>query len=348
MLMKKFLFILVLQNFAAGKINSQSFDVDDLIRLPTLSQKSLDHLMAKNHFLSSGSAMDSASAKTWFEQIKAKSKYINTKRSIDIYSSGESRFFSFHTMSLNNYVDGQHSLIKAGFVYNDKKDATKDSNILYQKKNVRVQAIKELKDSITQYTFLLEEKKIPDGETIKYAEDLLRFTSHEYLVSFFGANNISKDLYFFSEKQLRKCSVLFMGSSMQAMFVWGDEDNLDSLSYVLVSNIIPTIAAKKLSGVTNINQWQFKNGIYPGMSINALLQLNGEDFKIYGNPSDLAFMVKSNSSGKIDFTKTAVMLSCNNCNADRVFAKPVIGAMEIVKRNLPMYVYDIIIYPPHK
>ena len=142
------------------------------------------------------------------------------------------------------------------------------------------------------YTFLLKKKELPLPATIQHAEDLLNFDSHEYLVGFFGAANVKKDYYYFSEKELKKCSVLFGNTSRQAVFIWDDEDNYSQLSYVLISNIIHTLNAKKFDGFIGINEWNLTNGVYPGMGLKELLKINAEDFEIYGNNSELAFMAK--------------------------------------------------------
>ena len=52
--------------------------------------------------------------------------------------------------------------------------------MLFQKANIDIQSITEVADGITQYTFKLEVKKIPSA--IMYAEELLQFDSHEFLI----------------------------------------------------------------------------------------------------------------------------------------------------------------------
>ena len=154
-------------------------------------------------------------------------------------------------------------------------------------------------------------------------------------------------MYYFSEKELKKCSVLFSGTRYQVVFVWGDEKNLKDLLYILVPHSLPTAGAEKKNSVTGNNEWQFRNGIYPGMDLKELLRLNEMDFNIYGNASELAFMVKPGVNGKIDFKKTAVVLNCENCDDLKIFSQHEVSALDIAKKNLPMYVNDVIIYPSH-
>ena len=156
-----------------------------------------------------------------------------------------------------------------------KKDVHKEPSMLFQKENISIQATSELQDSIMQYTFKLKIKEIPSS--VMYAEDLLQFDSHEFLASFFGAQNVKKDMYYFSEKELKKCSVLFSGTPRQAVFVWGDENNLNNLSYILISNVLHTKGAEKNNPLSGNNEWKFQNGIHAGMAIRDLLkdQRNG-------------------------------------------------------------------------
>jgi len=67
--------------------------------------------------------------------------------------------------------------------------------MLFLKANITIEASREIQDSITRYTFKLKEKKIPDS--IVYAEDLLQFDSHEFLVAYFGIKNVIGCIFLF-------------------------------------------------------------------------------------------------------------------------------------------------------
>ena len=306
--------------------------------------------MNKNGFASHKTRQeDNLIMTSYFEKKGAKKKDSVIIRSVDLYKKDDTRYFALRTSSLNEYLEGQRQLIKAGFFYDNKKDTSKPTPIFFQKKNITVETICNIEDDIAQYTFLLQKKEPPNPATIQHAEDLLKFNSHEFLVSFFGEKNVKKDLYYFYEKELKKCSVLFGNSSRQVVFVWKDEDNLYDLSFILISNIIPTASAEKFDEILANNKWELKNGVYAGMSLIELLKLNGKDFEIYGNQSELAFMVKPGISEKIDFKKTTITLSCSNCNNNNLFSTSnTLSAMGIAGENLPIYVYNIIIYPEVK
>lgn len=347
--MKQVLFFFFLQSFTSSLVSSQSFTVDDLLTLSTLTAKNIDHFMNNNGFSTKNKMpFNDLTSTSFIEKRKKNKKDTLTIRSIDFYKKEDSKYFILHTTSVNEYIEGKKRIIKSGFTYDDKVDINRASSIFFQKKNITIEAISGLQDGIPLYTFLLKKKELPLPATIQHAEDLLNFDSHEYLVGFFGAANVKKDYYYFSEKEIIKCSVLFGNTSRQAVFIWNDEDNYSQLSYVLISNIIHTLSTKKFDGFIGINEWNLTNGVYPGMGLKELLKINADDFEIYGNSSELALMAKPGGNGKIDFKKTAITLSCNNCNNQKIFNTRVLKAMDLVDENLPVYIYNILIYPEHK
>ena len=112
---------------------------------------------------------------------------------------------------------------------------------------------------------------------------------------------------------------------------------------------MPTASAKKFDKILLNNQWELENGIHAGMSLIELLKLNGKNFEFYGNQSELAFMIKPDMSGKIDFKKTMITLSCSNCNNNNLFStSTTLSALAVAGENLPVYVYNIIISPETK
>jgi len=342
--MKRILFLFLLQNFIVSKIYCQVFTVKDLLELSATPQKSIDRFMIKKDFqLSYNQQEKDVLALRYSFKTKFKKKHKGTERSVDMLLNDNLKNFTLRTSSLSEYLDGKKALIKDGFFYGFNKNLNKDSLILFQKKNISIEATTELKDSIKEYVFKLKEKKIPDS--VVYAEDLLQFDSNEFLVSFFGEKNVKRDIYYFSKKELKKCTVLFSGTQYQAVFIWGDETTLNKLSYVLITDILPTEGGRQDVYVDENNKWKFKSGLRSGMTLRDLLRLNQMDFYIYGNKSDLAFMVTPEETGKINFKKTGIMLSCSNCYDDKIFERPEVSALDIAKANVPLRVFDIILYP---
>lgn len=329
-----------MQSFAAEISLCQPVTVKDLLTLAYLPSKNIEHYLNKKGFVLSWSASDSGNMRaTFIERMKFK-KNAGPKRSIDLLIKDDTKYFTLHTPVLDEYLEGQHRLIKSGFFY-DTLNVKKES-MLFQKANISINASSQLQDTTTYYSFSLKEKAIP--ASLEFAEDLLQFDSHQFLVSFFGEQNVKKDMYYLSEKELKKCSVLYSGTTRQVVFVWADDIYLNDLSYILVSNVLPTESGKNNNPLSQHNEWQLKSGIYAGMTLKDLLKINGMDFDIYGNKSELAFLIKPNDYGKIDFKKTAVMLSCHECFDNKIFNQPIVSALDVAKANLPMRVFDVVIY----
>ena len=334
--MKRLLFLILLLGFTNGKVYCQSFSVYDLLELANLPSNGINNYMLKKGFVINHNIQNDSIDVSFVPRVKIRKKPVEIRQGVDFYQKNGSRYFVFHSLDLDDYQNGKRRLIKSDFIYDKKKNIDKDSLILFQKKNISVLTSVEVKDSVAEYSFKLKQRKIPDS--VLYAEDLLQFDSNEFLESYFGEKNVTKDLYYFSEKE-------FNGTLYQAAFVWGDENNLNNLSYIIVSNLLPTKDGKQNSIVNENNAWKFQNGIHHGMDLRDVLRLNEADFDIYGTKSDFAFMVNPDSKGKINFKKTALMFNCRDCSDASIFDQADISALDIVKSKLPMHVFDIIIYP---
>jgi hypothetical protein len=144
---------------------------------------------------------------------------------------------------------------------------------------------------------------------------------------------------------LKNCSVLFGNSGRQVVFVWQDETNMRTLSYILICGIMPTVSAAQFEGHIIPNEWRLKNGLRCGMSLKELIGLNGKDFEFYGDRSDFPLMVDPEKSGDIDFKKTGIMLNCLACNGSPLMNKTKVSAEDAVNNSLPLYVFNIMVSP---
>ena len=216
--------------------------------------------------------------------------------------------------------------------------------MLFQHKNITIQASKAIEEGNPVYTFLLKKKEMPTIVT-RFAEDLLAFDSHEYLATYFGEENVKKDVYYFSEKKFKKCSVLFGNSNRQVVFVWEDEDNLSKLSYILISGVMPTEEGRPFNDNIGRNIWSFKNGIYSGMSIRELLEINKRDFSFYGINSEFSMMIEPENTGYIDFKRVGIMLSSLDGSSPLLLKKQKISAEDALENHLALHVFYIMLRP---
>src|SRR4029079_5314379 len=132
---------------------------------------------------------------------------------------------AFNTSSIDEYMKGRDELKAMNFCFNPASDTGTTAPLLFQRKAITVQTMVGKDEKAGLYTFLITRKEIPARAGIQYAEDLLRFDSHEYLVSCYGEINVKKDVYVFSANESKKCSVLFPNTDAQAVFIWEDEAN---------------------------------------------------------------------------------------------------------------------------
>ena len=100
--------------------------------------------------------------------------------------------FAFYTTCRKEYEDGLARLKNSNFFHAETGDSTDQDTLFFQKKNLTVHVSTEVEDDSLVYTFLLKKKELPSS--VQFAEDLLNFDSHEYLVSYFGEANVQKDV----------------------------------------------------------------------------------------------------------------------------------------------------------
>ena len=302
--------------------------------------------MSEKGFLSGGRTIQNEAMALTFlgKQEVTPDDTIVPSRTVNLYKKEDAYCFAYHTSSIEEFIEGRNRLKKANFFYPQNKDTSQEVPILFQHKNITIQASKAIEEGNPVYTFLLKKKELPTIVT-RFAEDLLIFDSHEYLATYFGEENVKKDVYYFSEKKFKKCSVLFGNSNRQVVFVWEDEDNLSKLSYILISGVMPTEEGLPFHDNIGRNIWAFKNGIYSGMSIRELLEINKRDFKFYGVDSEFSMMIEPENTGYIDFKRVGIMLSSLDGTSVPLLKKQKITAQEAVEDHLTLHVFYIMLTP---
>ena len=328
-------------------VHSQEFSAKDFLFASSAPSKKLESYLTKNHFLPGGSKIQDGSQVNIYRYLKPqkgkkRKDTLHIDRTIEILRTKNNFSFTYITSLKKEFDESLLELKESGFFCGNEKDTT---GILFQRKNITVLAstLKETDDTL--YSLVIHQQELPLPETIQFAEDLLQFYSHEYLVSFFGESNVIKDLYYFSEKDVAKCSVLFPKTSRQAVFIWEDNINLCKPAYLIIGGNMNTSTISNYDGVIGENVWNSKAGIYSGMSLNSLMRLNGNSFKFYGKNSDSPYMIVPEKTGSINFKTNRVVLGCLNPSGSRLVNNATIGADEILSDNLGLYVYMMMILP---
>ncbi len=344
MFMRGFL-LFVTVFFLVSNVHSQKFSAKDFLFASSLSSKKFESYLNKRKFFPAGSRSDNGSLINIYCLRPAKNKKdtLHIKKSIETVHTKSNFSFTYITSLKNEFTESLKALKESGFFCGNENDI---DSILFQRKSISVLAniIKEPAGD-TLYSLLFNQQELPSPEKIVFAEDLLQFYSHEYLVSVFGEKNVIKDVYYFSEKEIVKCSVLFPKTGRQAVFIWEDETNFCKPSYIVVGGNMNTGSISSYDGVIDENVWNSKEGIYSGMSLNSLLRLNGNSFKFYGKNSKSPYMIVPENTGVLNFKSNRVVLGCLNPTGSRLLNNATINADEILSDNLGIYVHMMMILP---
>jgi len=343
--MKQFL-LLIFIIFLFTEIRSQLLTAKDFMTVSSVSPRKFDNYIGKKSFVL---------VNKWFQndtmvnsyRLKIKHKPTDSLlevKLIETYQRDKDFSFAFLTSVRGEYESIKRDLKQSGFFCGNETDSIGKVS-LFQKRSVSIDVSTILRDEDTLYSFLFHEEALPIPANIRYAEDLLRFTSHEYLVTMFGEKNVVKDLYYFSEKEISKCSVLFPHTKRQAVFIWADEMNMCRLSYVLIGGNMATGTSLNYDDVIMENAWMSKEGIYAGMSLSSLEKLNGNDFRIYGKNSEFPLMIVPENTGRINFRKNIVVLSYLSANGSPLLNTPTVTADEIMSDNPGLFVFMIMLLP---
>jgi hypothetical protein len=325
---------------------SQQYSAKDFLFASSFIPKKFEGCLSKNKFIPSGSTMKNDTIVNTYSLRPVKKKKGKVpdpvKRNVETYKTSKSFSFSFLTSSRKEFDESKKFLTAEGFFCGNDNDTM--DRMLYQKRNILVRVNKKEKED-TLYSFFFAEAELPDPNKIEYAEDLLQFYSHEYLLTIFGEKNVIKDVYYFSEKEIAKCSVLFPKTSRQVVFIWEDQVNLLKPSFLIVGGNTNNGSSVNYDGVVGENVWSSKTGVYSGMSINSLVKLNGNSFKFYGKNSESPYMILPENTGSLDFKMNRVVLGCLNPTGSRVLNNATVSAEDILSDNLGLYVYMMMILP---
>jgi len=331
----------------AGVCYGQQFSVDEFLEVSAIPAQKLNNYISKKGYTPAGKTMQNDTiVDTWQQAVKLTQDNLNPAiRRISKYQNGKSVSFSYQTPSREEYIQAISILKKDGFFCgNESKNA--DSAFLFQKMNMTVQTFSFEEEGIPYYSLFFHREEAPAHRNINYAEDLLQFTSHEYLSNFFGADNVKKDLYFFSEKEINKCSVLFPNSTRQVVFIWKDEDNLMELSHILIGGNMSTRSSLDFNNQIRENTWTLSSGVRFNMRLAELIKLNGQDFSFFGRNSDNFLTVSPSNNGEIDFSSVGIVLDCLNCESSSLLNKQTILASEALDQHISLYVGIIMLMPP--
>lgn len=340
--MKKTPAVLVLLLWA-GLAQAQSFNLNDLLGLTNYSvQKADAHLGKKSFKRDYESPRESSSNYNYYQ--KKRSKREEVLRKISFQEGASSPTVCYQTSSVQEFNDLKEEIKKAGYTcYNEAEMEGK--TLLYQKGSCSINTSTEIIDSTPLYTLRIEKTALPKPKEVNYAEDLLRFSSHECLAAFFGSDNVKKDVFHYTDTEVNKCSVLFPNTSREVIFIWNDEANYRKPDFLIVGGHLQTKGTADYRLETVQNEWQTKQGIYSGMQLQELQKLNGDKINFYNWSTDRPGVLAPTNSGAIDFSRISLVFNCLNCNEKNLSQTKIISSENALADDRKIYISSLIILP---
>ena len=336
--MKKTLLSFFLLAQFQGGTQKPDFSFQSLVEFTNVSNQQFEAYVSKKGFRHSIIESDT---NVFYKNYKKKS----IEKLIKRYDQDHSDSIVYQTTWLQEFLELNQELQDAGYATSQGDMVMDNVFSVYQKKNIIIQPRIKKDEDKTLYSFIIEKKKLPQAKEIVHVEDLLKVNSHEYLTAVFGVNNVKKDVFYFSEKEVNKCSILFPNTSMQAIFIWKDEMNNRDISLLIIGGQFSAGNAMNYRAVGQ-SKWKSVNGIYQGMSLKELYRVNGGDIKFYGWDREEGGYVVPEKQGQIDFKKTGVKLTCLDCNEDRYYSSSdIIPSSAVLKENRRVFVSAMVIAP---
>ncbi|HMI79881.1 MAG TPA: hypothetical protein VK484_13875, partial [Ferruginibacter sp.] len=252
----------------------------------------------------------------------------------------------YQTTSVNEYNDFTGELKKKGFYCEYEKDKTiSPAAYLYQHGIYTAEAsVKKIRDT-AWYSICFYRKLLPAPSELKFADDLLQFTSHEYLVVYFGANNVKRDLYYFGGEDIVKCSILFMNTNRQVIFIWKDNLNSRKINNLLIGGKHKLKSQQINAKSVEDNNWWLKSGIRAGMPLSELRTLNNKNIAFCGGDAPNPGLVLPESSSRIDFKNKDVILGCTKCDDDKFLHAKIMSADKAMTEGRNFFILTIALYP---
>jgi len=319
-------------------VSAQTIDLKELTDLLDLNRNKLEIHLQKKGFKRSGFAFDDP----YFTKTKQDTAGSYVRR-FQILPSEGSFELVYETNSKDEYAVLEKELKTSGFAHSNAKPSTKP--VLYQKKDLSLLCSSQQEDSITFYRIQISRKDLPQLKDLVFAEDLLQLNSHEYLAYVFGRQNVKQDMFYFTANDAKKCSIIFPNTSRQAIFLWEDQDNLRNISFVIIGEQLES----ETSEAVLLSDWKSNQGVYCGMSLKEVQNLNLEPINFYNWRTESPGFLAPKNKGKIDFDLLKPVFNCMNCGFLYIdHEKDIISSNFSMEENQKVYVGSFVVLPEKK
>ena len=337
----KTLLLLVFANLAANAQKAE-FSFKELVSFTSIPTSKFDDYISRRGFKPQPDSVYSAFDNSFYKVSKDKTIQTFLGR----VDKNDNASLYFQTTSLDEFNELKTEMVRNGFSYAPYDSLKELFPAMYQRANVRVfPAIKQQGDHAV-YTLEVQRKQLPRASDVSFAEDLMQLASHEYLATVFGPSNVKKDIFYFSEKEINRCSVLFPNTGLQVIFIWKDQVNHKGISLMMIGGQLRAQSSQGFHKAIEMNKWRSSQGIYLGMSLTELEKRNGGPIEFYGWETEQPGIVSPKNKGNIDFKRLGVQLDCLDCNEDRYYSNTeLLHSTEVLKQNGRVYVSTLILLP---
>ncbi len=326
---------------------AQQLFMDNLLSAVDLPTTKLVPYLSKNGFVYKG--------KTWLgdtllnefqgKHIFIKGKTDSTFRYFCKKEINQKEDFIYQTSSLMEFTALINNLKANGFISHITTESLHAKEVLLQYHQLRLATSCTLKDSVKTYCLQFQKDKLPLPKNINYADDLLAFTSEECLKFYFGKENVVADNYYYFDKEKVKCSVLFINTQRQAVYIWQDQENRCGIRQLLFGGQPRLESSNDNEHFVAENKWVSRSGLQAGMPLVQLRKLNGENFKFQSGITPYFGTIMPDTTGKINFKKEHVILSCINCKDEIFLSSPFVSADEAIADDRIFFVLAVILNP---
>jgi hypothetical protein len=341
--MKKLICFLVLLPTLQLQAQKSEFSIKDLVLFTNIpTSKFSNYISRKGYKLQPDDSDETMFLSAYHKTSKDKT----IEKLVGRYDKNDTAAIFYLTNSKTEFEQLKMDLEEDGFEHEPVDNANSELPSFYQRGNISIFPVIKKENEETSYGFTIERKKLPQANEILYAEDLLQLTSHQYLASVFGASNVKKDVFYFSEKEINKCSVLFPNTSLQVIFIWKDAVNNKDIAYIMIGGELRSKSSEGFEKAIDMNKWRSNQGIYLGMSLRELEKFNNGSIKFFGWETDQPGIVYPRNEGNINFRKIGVQLNCLDCNEDSYYsASELMNSTDVIQQNGRVYVSTLVLMP---
>jgi hypothetical protein len=321
----------------------QVLDADEMMRLLNLNAQKQQNLLQRKQFVWTHHAGRADSSVEYFKyEISRKKNADSTGRELCMVNSPSAVWLNYKTTAADERDVLLRQLKQKGFYNNSQLPEAP----YYQFQEFTATIATERANDTTDYfTLQLRRKVFPPADSLYYADDLLHFDAHEYLAYYFGEQNVKKDIYYLEGNELANCSVLFINTARQVVFLWKDEVNRKGIASLLFGGQQNLHSAQEKGSFVAQSNWELKSGLKPGMTLFELRKLNKSDFSFNAGNSLTTGNVIAAPGNSIDFAKQQVTLGCVNCKDEKFARTTTISADEALADDRILFILSIALYP---